>query len=121
VVGLLIVIALVAVPLILMARVALMMLGRLFGVVSRSEVATRAEFARIREQLLLSPDSAPALASDPPALASDPPALASDPPAPASEPPAPPAPRWSACPGCGASVSSAATLCVRCGGALRAG
>lgn len=101
-VGLLIVIALVAVPLILMARLALMMLGRLFGVVSRSEVATRAEFARIREQLLLSPDSAPAHVPEPPT------------------PPAPPAPWWSTCPGCGASVSSAATLCVRCGGDLRA-
>lgn len=95
-VGLLIVIVLVTVPLVLVARLSIMMLGRLFGVVSHSEVATRAEFARIREQLILGPDSPRELASDPPA------------------------PRWRACPECGASASSAASMCVRCGRALSA-
>jgi hypothetical protein len=99
VLGLLIVIVLVAVPLVLVARLSIVMLGHLFGAVSRSEVATRAEFARIREQLLLSPDSARGLASDPPA---------------------PPVLRWRVCPRCGASASSAASICVRCGGALSA-
>jgi hypothetical protein len=56
--GLLIVIALVAVPLLLLMRLSILMLARLFGVVSHSEVATRAEFARIREQLLLGGSSA---------------------------------------------------------------
>lgn len=108
--GLLIVIVLVAVPLVLVARLSIMMLSRLFGMVSRSEVATRAEFARIREQLLLSPDNARGLASEPSAPTSTPQA-----------PVKPPELRWRACPQCGASVSSSASMCMRCGGALSAG
>ena len=52
VISLVIILALVTVPLALIARLSFTVLARLLGVVSQSEVATRAEFARIREQLL---------------------------------------------------------------------
>jgi hypothetical protein len=99
VIGLLIVLALVAVPLALLARLSILMLARLLGVVSHSEVATRAEFARIREQLLLGNGSARPPASEP--LLPQPPVE----------------PHWRVCPECGTSVSSAASTCMRCGGA----
>ncbi|HEY7962148.1 MAG TPA: hypothetical protein VID29_09520 [Solirubrobacteraceae bacterium] len=109
-VGLVIVIVLVAVPLLLVTRLSIEMLARLFGVVSHSEVATREEFARIREQLLLGVDSSARVpASDVPA------------PIPIPIPQEPGQARWRACPECKTSVSSVASLCVRCGCALSVG
>jgi outer membrane biosynthesis protein TonB len=114
--GLLIVIALVAVPLLLLMRLSILMLARLFGVVSHSEVATRAEFARIREQLLLGGSSTSAasnLAAAPPNLAAVP-SGGPPPPAPAHEESA--QPHWRTCPECGARVPSVAVTCIQCGG-----
>lgn len=104
-IGLLIIVALVAVPLALVARQSLLVLARLFGVVSRSEVVTRLEFERIREQML---------SSAPPASAPEPAGEAI-----VAMTPAEPTPRgWRECPECLSSVSSAARICVHCGRAL---
>jgi hypothetical protein len=106
VISLLILLALVTVPLALIAKLSFTVLARLLGVVSQSEVATRAEFARIREQLQatagdggVSPDEVP-----PQATASIEPS----------------APQWRSCPACAASVPSTASVCLQCGTGLGA-
>ena len=100
-ISLLIILALVAVPLALIAKLSLTVLARLLGVASPSEVATRAEFDRIREQLLATADDVgpePQLGEAPP--------------------PPPAAPEWRGCPTCAASVPSTASVCLRCGAGL---
>jgi hypothetical protein len=100
VISLLIILVLAIVPLALIARLSFTVLARLLGVVSPSEVATRAEFDRIREQLL-------ATAGD----VNEPPLE--------SAPPRPPAvAEWRDCPSCAASVPSTASVCLRCGAML---
>jgi hypothetical protein len=104
VISLLIILALVALPLALIAKLSLTVLARLLGVASPSEVATRAEFDRIREQLQATADDSgpePRLEEAPP----PPPEVAV-------------APEWRDCPTCAATVPSTASVCLRCGAAL---
>jgi hypothetical protein len=102
VISLLIILALVAVPLALIAKLSLTVLARLLGVASPSEVATRAEFDRIREQLQATADDG-----------------GYEPPLEAAPAPTPVAPEWHDCPTCAATVPSTASVCLRCGAGLR--
>jgi hypothetical protein len=103
VISLLIVLALVTVPLALIARLSLTVLARMLGVTSQSEVATRAEFARIREQLLATAGDGEGPAEKD---------------VPRQQPPEPDVLQWSRCPACAASVPSAASICLQCGAGL---
>jgi hypothetical protein len=107
VISLLIILALVIVPLALIAKLSFTVLARLLGVVSQSEVATRAEFARIREQLQ--------------ATAEDVGVSSDEERAQARAPIEPPPPQWRSCPSCSAEVPSTASLCLQCGGRLGVG
>jgi hypothetical protein len=130
VISLLIVLALVSVPLALIARLSLTVLARLLGVVSQSEVTTRAEFARIREQLLATAvdhEQSPA----PPSAGTAPGASAVaaigqqregsvSVHEPAAENAAFPSGslEWRSCSACGTDVPSTASLCLQCGARL---
>jgi hypothetical protein len=138
VISLLIVLALVSVPLALIARLSLTVVARLLGVVSPSEVTTRAEFARIREQLLATagdgewqsgPPTRPAdvtaahgrsaVAEFVPELLERPSGV---PEATGERPVLPPEElplEWRSCPACAAEVPSTASLCLQCGTGLR--
>ena len=135
VISLVIILALVTVPLALIARLSFTVLARLLGVVSQSEVATRAEFARIREQLLATagegegqlegspraPDAAAAHVGDiisgrlgdvtAGRLGGAAAKLAVA---------APAAVEWRQCPTCTAIVPSTASICLQCGAGLSA-
>ncbi len=126
-ISLLIVLALVTVPLALIARLSLTVLARMLGVTSQSEVATRAEFARIREQLLARAGDGGVPAQDASrhpgvtvaqvgdTLEHSPGAILEPPVA-----PEPPVAQWHRCPTCAASVPSTATVCLHCGAGLSA-
>jgi hypothetical protein len=134
VISLLIVLALVTVPLALIARLSLTVLARMLGVTSQSEVATRAEFARIREQLLARAGDGeepvrnaphqPGATATQATQAAD--ALGHSRTAtlePSGETPETPEPnvaRWHRCPTCEASVPSTARICLQCGARLSA-
>lgn len=142
-ISLVIILALVTVPLVLIARLSFTVLARLLGVVSQSEVATRAEFARIREQLLATagdceqvsrgargvPDAAVlgigreaterphgrAIQKSPePAMGQEPADLV------ASSATAPAEAQWRRCPKCATNVPSTASMCLQCGAGLAA-
>jgi hypothetical protein len=144
-ISLMIILALVTVPLVLIARLSFTVLARLLGVVSQSEVATRAEFARIREQLLATagdvgealdgaarqPDLAVAQVGGTGQLggaAIDLPRATVREQTPArpegrqsaAKPSAaePTVAEWRRCPTCTASVSSTASMCLQCGAGL---
>lgn len=140
-ISLLIILALVTVPLALIARLSFTVIARLLGVVSQSEVATRAEFARIREQLLATagdgvqpvgdrqrqPAVAPVEAAEEPKrsggvaveqpVAVEPHSAGSVAAQLSSEPAVA---VWHSCPTCAASVPSTARICLQCGAALSA-
>jgi hypothetical protein len=139
VISLVIVLALVMVPLALIARLSVTVLTRLLGGVSQSEVATRAEFARIREQLLATAgdgDEHPEgreldVAAAHLQSASEPagdrvgratlgvapePALAES--AELQPDIAPNVAEWRRCPTCAADVASTARICLQCGAGL---
>lgn len=111
-ISLLIVLALVTVPLALIARLSFTVIARLLGVVSQSEVATRAEFARIREQLLATAGDGgtPAVTVEERAPADAVAAQATSDPAVAA---------WRKCLACAASVPSTARICLQCGATVR--
>jgi hypothetical protein len=112
VISLLIILALVTVPLALIARLSLTVLARMLGVTSQSEVATRAEFARIREQLL-------ATAGDGEVPSRDASRQAPEPGEPGQSP-EPVMAEWRRCPTCEASVPSTASICLQCGAGMSA-
>jgi hypothetical protein len=142
VISLVIILILVSVPLALILRLSFAVLARLLGVTSPAEVATRAEFARIREQLLATAGDDPS--SPRPTLSVSPAqngssALAAPHPGRERSPGAestsggkagvprepqstfssePPAAHWRGCPSCAAEVPSTASLCLRCGAGL---
>ncbi len=121
VISLLIVLALVTVPLALIARLSLSVLARMLGVTSQSEVATRAEFARIREQLLARAGDGGMPVQDAPrqpgvAAAQVGDMLEHSP----GATPEPPVAQWHRCPTCAASVPSTASVCLQCGAGLSA-
>jgi hypothetical protein len=144
VISLVIILALVMVPLALIARLSFTVLARLLGVVSQSEVATRAEFDRIREQLLatagddegsgkLTTRQADVTAPQVDAPARSRPTLRRQSrgtlqgrtPARSAAVVQPPAPEpavaeWRECPTCMASVPSTASICLQCGVSLSA-
>jgi hypothetical protein len=143
VISIVIILALVMVPLALIAKLSLTVLARLLGVVSQSEVATRAEFARIREQLLATAGDGevssrgaqrqPGVAAAQPGGASE---QLSDEVSQSSRggarerasrgstaerlDVAPGLAEWRQCPTCAASVASTARICLQCGADLSA-
>jgi hypothetical protein len=149
-ISLVIILALVTVPLVLIARLSFTVLARLLGVVSQSEVTTRAEFARIREQLLATagddgvsaegagrePDSGGpthrggAIEPQGGAVLEQPRSAAPERRAARSGAQRPvinlsaaeqlAAAEWRRCPTCMASVSSTASMCLQCGSGLSA-
>lgn len=136
-ISLLIILALVAVPLTLIAKLSLTVLARLLGGVSQSEVATRAEFARIREQLQataadgqMSPTEQPiplaSVSQSPelPELSLAQSHVAGDAQATAETAGSAgagdhsPAAQWSECHSCTARVPGTARVCLQCGSRL---
>jgi hypothetical protein len=141
-ISLLIILALVMVPLALIARLSFTVLARLLGVVSQSEVTTRAEFARIREQLLATAgdaeessrqgesqlsarvmtqttDTVEQLPGKKFGTSRD--TIGGRAPADPAESQAPSEPsvaQWRQCPTCSASVPSSASVCLQCGAGL---
>ena len=101
-------IGLLGVPLLLVAGQGLVVIARLAGLVSQSEVATRAEFARMRHEAAMTEPSL--LARDREASREN--ALGAEP------RPAEVQLDWKPCPTCGDTVTTRARICRHCGAHL---
>jgi hypothetical protein len=102
--------ALLAVPLVLILGQGLVVLSRALGMSSPAELDTRAEFARIG---FAAPGAAPVTMID--VVPADEAA-----PAPVARNSAPPL-AWRACPTCGGAITTRARLCRHCGSQLSPG